>query len=89
MDFNGYTKDLSSVCHDLSSIFIVDNSPAAYRGNPGQCDGYDGSQIIVYCVYHNILLFGVDKRASFNQQYLHSFEAEHHSDSAILYFGST
>lgn len=35
MDFNGYTKDLSSVCQDLSSIFIVDNSPAAYRGNPG------------------------------------------------------
>ena len=36
MDFNGYTKDLSSVCQDLSSIFIVDNSPAAYRGNPGE-----------------------------------------------------
>ena len=41
MDFNGYTKDLSSVCQDLSSIFIVDNSPAAYRGNPGEfsCPG--------------------------------------------------
>ena len=35
MDFNGYTKDLSGVCQDLSSVFIVDNSPAAYRGNPG------------------------------------------------------
>ena len=39
MDFNGYTKDLSSVCQDLSSIFIVDNSPAAYRGNPGTSGG--------------------------------------------------
>lgn len=34
MDFNGYTKDLTTVCQDLSSIFILDNSPAAYRGNP-------------------------------------------------------
>lgn len=31
MDYSGYTKDLSSVHSDLSSIFILDNSPAAYR----------------------------------------------------------
>ncbi|KAI3415352.1 CTD nuclear envelope phosphatase 1A [Globodera pallida] len=30
-DYNGYTKDLSAVHADLSSIFILDNSPAAYR----------------------------------------------------------
>lgn len=31
MDYSGYTKDLSSIHSDLSSIFILDNSPAAYR----------------------------------------------------------
>uniref|UniRef100_A0A7E4W1L2 CTD nuclear envelope phosphatase 1 homolog n=1 Tax=Panagrellus redivivus TaxID=6233 RepID=A0A7E4W1L2_PANRE len=31
MDYSGYTKDLSSLHPDLSSIFILDNSPAAYR----------------------------------------------------------
>lgn len=31
MDYSGYTKDLSSIHGDLSSIFILDNSPAAYR----------------------------------------------------------
>lgn len=31
MDYSGYTKDLSAVHPDLSSIFILDNSPAAYR----------------------------------------------------------
>ncbi|CAI8035144.1 CTD nuclear envelope phosphatase 1A [Geodia barretti] len=34
MDFNGYTKKLTTISQDLSSIFIVDNSPAAYRQNP-------------------------------------------------------
>lgn len=28
----GYTKDLSSISPDLSSIFIIDNSPIAYKG---------------------------------------------------------
>ncbi|XP_060528841.1 CTD nuclear envelope phosphatase 1 homolog isoform X2 [Cylas formicarius] len=32
--FCGYTKDLSSICEDLSSIFIVDNSPGAYKTYP-------------------------------------------------------
>jgi CTD nuclear envelope phosphatase 1 len=31
MDYSGYTKDLSAIHPDLSSIFILDNSPAAYR----------------------------------------------------------
>lgn len=30
-----YMKDLSAISSDLSSIFIVDNSPGAYRGYPG------------------------------------------------------
>uniref|UniRef100_A0A915J9X0 FCP1 homology domain-containing protein n=1 Tax=Romanomermis culicivorax TaxID=13658 RepID=A0A915J9X0_ROMCU len=31
LDFGGYTKDLSAICADLSSILILDNSPGAYR----------------------------------------------------------
>ncbi|XP_055340002.1 CTD nuclear envelope phosphatase 1-like [Paramacrobiotus metropolitanus] len=31
-DSSGYTKDLSSISSDLSSIFIIDNSPIAYKG---------------------------------------------------------
>ena len=31
LDFGSYTKDLSAICADLSSIFILDNSPGAYR----------------------------------------------------------
>ena len=48
MDFNGYTKDLGTICQDMSSVFILDNSPAAYRGNPGVyvcmcvCTHYEG-----------------------------------------------
>ncbi|CAI4221488.1 unnamed protein product [Auanema sp. JU1783] len=34
MDYGGYTKDLSAIHHDLSSIFILDNSPGAYRKFP-------------------------------------------------------
>ncbi|CAH1155877.1 unnamed protein product [Phaedon cochleariae] len=29
-----YTKDLSAICNDLSSVFILDNSPGAYRAYP-------------------------------------------------------
>ena len=35
LDFGSYTKDLSAICADLSSIFILDNSPGAYRAYPG------------------------------------------------------
>ncbi|KAJ8920072.1 hypothetical protein NQ315_011726 [Exocentrus adspersus] len=38
-DLGSYTKDLSAICNDLSSVFILDNSPGAYRAYPGrQCD---------------------------------------------------
>lgn len=35
LDFGSYTKDLSAICADLSSVFILDNSPGAYRAYPG------------------------------------------------------
>lgn len=35
-DLGTYTKHLSTVCGDLSSVFILDNSPAAYRAYPSQ-----------------------------------------------------
>ncbi|XP_013786697.1 CTD nuclear envelope phosphatase 1A-like [Limulus polyphemus] len=34
-DCGSYTKDLSAITEDLSSIFILDNSPGAYRAYPG------------------------------------------------------
>ncbi|XP_072047921.1 CTD nuclear envelope phosphatase 1-like [Amphiura filiformis] len=34
LDSGSYTKDLSAVSSDLSSVFIVDNSPGAYRLYP-------------------------------------------------------
>jgi CTD nuclear envelope phosphatase 1 len=34
LDFGSYTKDLSAICADLSSVFILDNSPGAYRAYP-------------------------------------------------------
>lgn len=33
-DFSSYTKDLSSISSDLTSVFILDNSPGAYRAYP-------------------------------------------------------
>ena len=36
LDFGSYTKDLSAISSDLSSIFILDNSPGAYRSYPGE-----------------------------------------------------
>ncbi|KAM3176638.1 CTD nuclear envelope phosphatase 1A [Hymenolepis weldensis] len=35
-DSGSYSKDLSRVSTDLSSIFILDNSPGAYRSFPGE-----------------------------------------------------
>ena len=36
LDIGSYTKDLSAICADLSKIFILDNSPGAYKGYPGK-----------------------------------------------------
>ena len=35
IDIGGFSKDLTVISPDLSKIFILDNSPGAYRGNPG------------------------------------------------------
>ena len=34
LDYGSYTKDLSAISSDLASIFILDNSPGAYRAYP-------------------------------------------------------
>ncbi|VDP07701.1 unnamed protein product [Soboliphyme baturini] len=44
MDYGGYTKDLSAICPDLSSVFILDNSPGAYRQFPGE------KSLALYCL---------------------------------------
>ena len=36
IDNGSFTKDLSFVHQDLSSIVILDNSPGAYKGFPGK-----------------------------------------------------
>ena len=36
LDYGSYTKDLAAICPDLASIFILDNSPGAYRAYPGK-----------------------------------------------------
>ena len=47
LDFGSYTKDLSAISDDLSSIFILDNSPGAYRSYPGKvCFWLSVSKII-------------------------------------------
>jgi len=33
-EMGSYTKDLSAICSDLTSVFILDNSPGAYRAYP-------------------------------------------------------
>ena len=35
-DFGSYTKDLSLIHPDLTSVFIIDNSPGAYRAYPSK-----------------------------------------------------
>jgi CTD nuclear envelope phosphatase 1 len=34
LDYGSYTKDLSAISDDMSSIFILDNSPGAYKAYP-------------------------------------------------------
>ncbi|XP_057303642.1 CTD nuclear envelope phosphatase 1A-like [Hydractinia symbiolongicarpus] len=34
VDIGGFSKDLTVITQDLSRIFILDNSPGAYKGNP-------------------------------------------------------
>lgn len=46
-DLGSYTKDLSAICGDLTSIFILDNSPGAYRAYPGKLIFY----VIMHCLH--------------------------------------
>lgn len=41
LDLGSYIKDLSIIHGDLSSIAILDNSPAAYRSHPGKRSSYN------------------------------------------------
>jgi len=36
LDHGSYTKDLSAIDNNLSRVFILDNSPGAYRSYPGR-----------------------------------------------------
>lgn len=35
-EMGSYTKDLAAICSDLASVFILDNSPGAYRAYPSE-----------------------------------------------------
>jgi len=48
-EMGSYTKDLSAICSDLSSVFILDNSPGAYRAYPRK-------YIYIYIYIHSFLL---------------------------------
>lgn len=39
-EMGSYTKDLSAICSDLASVFILDNSPGAYRAYPRKYNIY-------------------------------------------------
>ena len=45
VDSGSFTKDLSFVHKDLSSIIILDNSPGAYKGFPGKWCNFAGSSL--------------------------------------------
>jgi len=55
LELGCYTKDLSIVNEDLSSVFILDNSPGAYRYNPGKVilddDNVYVSRSFIYCLF--------------------------------------
>ena len=44
-EFISYTKDLSVISNDLSSIFIMDNSPGAYKSYPSK------HLLLSYCMF--------------------------------------
>lgn len=55
LELGCYTKDLSIVNEDLSSVFILDNSPGAYRYNPGKVflddDNVYVSRSFIFCLF--------------------------------------
>ncbi|ETN79325.1 Dullard-like phosphatase domain protein [Necator americanus] len=59
MDYGGYTKDLSAIHQDLSSIFILDNSPGAYRKFPLM-----GPPVCRKCDSHSVMVLGSIRHVS-------------------------
>ena len=51
-EFVSYTKDLSVISNDLSSIFIMDNSPGAYKSYPSK---YASAFVVLYVLKRSIL----------------------------------
>jgi len=57
-----YTKDLSTISTDLSSIFIIDNSPGAYKSYPGKqsvlhCDLFE---LLITLIFHTWSYFNIN-----------------------------
>lgn len=48
LEFGAYSKDLSVVNNDLSRIFILDNSPIAYRSFPSNAIPSERTSIISF-----------------------------------------
>ena len=60
LDYGSYTKDLSAICADLSSIFILDNSPGAYRAYPGKTS--DPPMTRCHCEKQTLALVGATSK---------------------------
>jgi len=50
VDTGSFTKDLSFVHKDLTSIIILDNSPGAYKGFPGEWESMLSTRKVVQCL---------------------------------------
>ena len=58
LDYGSYTKDLSTIVDDLSSVFILDNSPGAYRAFPGERRSSSSVAVCTICeTLANLYLF--------------------------------
>lgn len=57
-ELGSYTKDLSAITGDLSNIFILDNSPGAYKGYPG---------MILSCFCEPVVCYFVSRPSFFRQ----------------------
>lgn len=65
-DLGSYTKDLSAICNDLSSVFILDNSPGAYRAYPGK---------LFCCIFILLLFMPLNHNIYANIRYVLHFES--------------
>ena len=75
LDFGSYTKDLSAINDDLSSVFILDNSPGAYRAYPGTYSAFPNLLTITRkCIRANVSDNAIPIKSWFNDP----------SDTALL-----